>query len=132
MGVMSSPSQGFVNYIKQHKYEIYGYIIATVIVGTGLVLLQEQLKGWLFPEKEAALELKRVSSSVAGFPTQQSIEVIQLLVYEISASDLVEEIKVTANFKKDTSIIRQHVLYSIDVEGYASTPPQLENWVEFS
>ena len=58
------------------------------------------------------------SSAVAVFGEEDSLELYQILVYEVSASDLVRQIKVTAVFGKKTKLIRYNVKYSIGVSGF--------------
>lgn len=71
--------------------------------------------------KEELADIKIVDSSVAGFQGNHSVEVIQLLAYEMSASDLFKEIIVTALFEEGVEIVRSNVIYSVNLEGYTLT-----------
>ena len=46
------------------------------------------------------------------------MEVTQLLAYELAASDLVKNIKVTAVFHQTTRIVKHNATYSIHLEGF--------------
>jgi len=101
------------------------YLLITVVLGTVLAVVQDRLKdwakGWL---TDTSAHITLSSSSFAAFPSQHSLEVMELVVYDISASDLVKGIKITAIFGRLTQIIRHHVLYSVDIEGFDALLPQ--------
>lgn len=121
----------FLNYLAQKRNEIIlsaiGFILAGIIVATGLVIGQEYLKNLLF-DKTTTARIEKTNSSLAVFPSDKSYEVVELLEYEISLSDYAQEVTVIATFKQNTEIVRSNVLYSIDIEGFsekAQQSPQL-------
>jgi hypothetical protein len=116
-----SPKKGFRKYLAEKKNEFIagaiGFAITVVIIGTFLAIGQEWLKKKWFSD-EIALELKLINAATALFPDSNSFEIVQLLTYDLSASDLVKKIKVTAIFSQLTEVVRYNVVYSVDVSGF--------------
>jgi hypothetical protein len=116
---------GFLPYLKQHRNQILlgvlGFVLGTVILGTVLALFQEGLKRFFFSDDTTAT-IRQVQSSTAAFPSQ-SLEVYQILAYDIAASDLLRNIKVTVVFPKSTEIILYHAAYSVNVDGFDAKQP---------
>jgi len=97
-------------------------VVLSVLLGTIAVPGQEWFKR-KFWNSETTVELRLISSSVAAFPSASSFEILQLLAYEISANDLVSNIKIESVFDKQTEIDKSYVIYSIDLFGYDANYP---------
>lgn len=57
-------------------------------------------------------------SAIGVFPNGNSTELIQLLAYDLTTSDLIRKVKVTAIFKQHTDLINSNVVYSVDISGF--------------
>src|SRR5260370_2460638 len=121
-GRQSNLTMGLRQYVREHKDElrlkIIGAIASALVLGTLAVGLQEVLKKWLWPPEQTAAQVKLISSSFATFQGQHSFDVIQLLGYDVFASDLITDIKIPIIFKRTTEITRYNVLYSVDIDGF--------------
>ena len=111
--------KGLLNPMKDKLSIILGSVVSILLLGTIAVLSQEWIKRELWADETRA-ELQLVSSAVAAFPSTQSVEIVQILAYEVSASDFLTDIKIEAIFDKDTEISRHFVSYSVDIEGFKS------------
>jgi len=118
---------GFIAYLKTKKYEIslavVGFVLTTVILGSVLAVAQEWLKR-KYASAETTAHIRAGGSSIAAFPSPQSIDLLQLLAYEVSASDYVSDVHVTVTFPRETQVFRSNVVYSIDVDGFKQDRPQ--------
>src|SRR5215831_12067091 len=94
--------KNFLDYIRKVRNKILLGMLGAVGVAA-LALLGGIIQEWYKADKTTAAVVLR-SSSFAAFPSQNSIEVMQLSTYEASASDLLKYIKITAIFGKDTEI----------------------------
>jgi len=114
--------KNFLDYIRKVRNKILLGMLGAVGVAA-LALLGGIIQEWYKADKTTAAVVLR-SSSFAAFPSQNSIEVMQLSTYEASASDLLKYIKITAIFGKDTEIAQHNVLYTVDIEGSDYEKPQ--------
>lgn len=100
-----SPAKQFGQFLKQKRNEIIAgaiaFLLLTVLAGTALVLGQEWLKRRFF-EDEVRVALGLVESAVGLFPEGDKQIAVQLLAYEVTASDLLRQVRISAIFEKDT------------------------------
>ena len=66
------------------------------------------------------MELQLIASSIGVFQEGQTLEAYQILTYQLSASDLLRDIKVSAVFPEPTRVSRVYASYSVDLEGYTA------------
>jgi hypothetical protein len=97
--------------------------IAPPVIAVIIAVVSGQIGNWLIADTTTAT-IKLLSSSFAAFPRQNSLEVMQLMTYEASVSDLVKNIIITAVFEQNTEIVQHNVLYSVDVEGVEPEKPR--------
>lgn len=116
--------QGFRKYIRLKKNEIIigaiGFVLGPVIIGTGLALAQDALEKVL-SQDQIPVAITLMGSAVAVFAEEDSRSTIQLLTYEVTATDLVQGVKVNAVFLEGTTITHAYVTYSVDLDGYELT-----------
>jgi hypothetical protein len=83
---------------------------------------QEWLKK-LFISDGTGVELVLKERAVAVFPKGNSSELVQLLAYDVTATDLLRKIKVTAIFKEHMEVLNSNVIYSVDISGFDAKMP---------
>ena len=113
--------QSFKEYLQSKrnpiKLAILSFFLGTVLIGTLVVLGQEALKRSLLREETKA-RIDLLNSSVGFFPYQERYSVDQLLDYELSVSDFIENIEISVIFGENTEILNYNVLYSLDISGF--------------
>jgi hypothetical protein len=113
----------FSAYLKQKKNEIIlaiiGFVIATVLIGTVLVLLQEGLKQRLLGTR---IQIKSLTSASGVFPCGSTLCIRQISSYEVSATDLVRDLKVSATFPEQTTVVAANVIYTVALTGFSPSP----------
>lgn len=115
-------TMSFVTYLHDHRNEILAgviaFFLATVLIGTVLTVGQEGLKRYFFPDTTKAQVLP-VGSALGVFQgAGPDLEITQILSYDISATDLVKGVKITAVFGKTTEVSKCYVQYSVDIQGF--------------
>ena len=114
---------GFFDYLRRKKYEIslgiIGFLIATVLIGTVLAVVQEGLKQRFLGTR---LRIKTLAAASGVFPSGAGLSVKQVSSYEISATDLVRELNVSITFPEGTKIVTANVVYTVALSGFAPAP----------
>lgn len=116
---------GFVSYVKTKRYEIIvgivGFLLATVIIGTILAVVQESLKQRFLGTR---LRIKSLATATGVFPSTKDLCIKQVSSYEISATDFVKDLNVSIIFPEGTKIVSANVVYTVALSGF--TPSALE------
>lgn len=115
-------SGSLVTYVRAHKNAILlrvtAFVLGTVLIGTFVAIAQEGLKRYFFPDTTSVQVLAGGSTFGVFQGAGPVLEVTQILSYDILASDLMTNVKLTAVFAKTTEVSKCHVQYSVDIEGF--------------
>ena len=109
----------FFNYLKKKKKEFLvgtiTFLVTVVLIPTVLALTQERLKQYFLG---ARLQLKPLASASGVFPSGTAQCIRQISSYEVSATDLVRDVKVTVTFPDQTKIVSANLIFTVALSGF--------------
>ncbi len=115
---------GFFTPLKKRKKEILigalTFVVTAILIPTVLVITQERLKQYFLGTR---LQLKSLASASGVFPSGTGPCIRQISSYEISATDLVKDVKVTVTFPDQTKIVSVNLIFTVALSGF--TPGSL-------
>lgn len=113
----------FLIYLKKKKKQILvgaiTFLVTVVLIPTVLVLMQERLKQYFLGTR---LQIRSLASASGVFPSGTAQCIRQISSYEVSATDLVKDVKVTVTFPDQTKIVAANLIFTVALSGFTPSP----------